>query len=189
MHTSNPLPAAAVGTFASHDDAEAAIRELNLAGFDITHLSVVGKGYHTDEHVTGFYNAGDRVRFWGTRGLFWGGLWGLFFGGVFIAVPVVGPVVVLGQLSMIVIAALESAVAVGGFSAVAAALFSIGIPNDSVLEYETAVAADGFLVIAHDTPARVALARKILTSAGALSVAVHSDLVRKSAPTLADAGV
>jgi hypothetical protein len=40
-------------------------------------LSVVGKGYHTEEKVIGFYNVGDRVKFWGSRGAFWGGLWGL----------------------------------------------------------------------------------------------------------------
>jgi hypothetical protein len=76
------LPSAVVAAFANHAAAEAAVKELGLAGFDITHLSVVGKGYHVDEQVTGFYNAGDRIRFWGTRGAFWGGLWSLFFGGV-----------------------------------------------------------------------------------------------------------
>jgi len=27
-------------------------------------LSLVGRGYHTDEKVVGFYTAGDRVKFW-----------------------------------------------------------------------------------------------------------------------------
>jgi hypothetical protein len=40
------------------------------------HLSVVGKGYHSEEKVVGFYNIGDRIKFWGTRGAFWGGFWG-----------------------------------------------------------------------------------------------------------------
>ena len=179
------LPAAAVCTFDSHAAAEAAIKELSLAGFDITHLSVVGKGYHTDEHITGFYNQGDRVRFWGTRGAFWGGLWGLFFGGVFLVAPVVGPVVVLGHLGAIIIAALESAVAVGGVSALSAALYGIGIPKDSVLQYETAIAADGFLVIAHDTPDRIETARKVLAAAGASQVDVHEGLVHKTAAATA----
>lgn len=34
----------------------------------MTSLSVVGKGYHSEEQVVGFYNAGDRIKFWGTRG-------------------------------------------------------------------------------------------------------------------------
>jgi hypothetical protein len=167
------MPAAAIGTFADHATAEAAVKELSLAGFDISHLSVVGKGYHTDEHVTGFYNMGDRVRFWGTRGAFWGGLWGLFFGGIFLAVPVVGPIVALGHLGLIVAGVVEGAVAAGGLGALSAGLYGLGIPRDTVLQYETAITADGFLVMAHDTPERVAVARRILETAGASRVDVH----------------
>jgi len=28
-------------------------------------LSIVGKGYHTDEHAVGYYNTGDRMKYWG----------------------------------------------------------------------------------------------------------------------------
>jgi hypothetical protein len=173
MTKTETMPAAAIGTFADHAAAEAAVKELSLAGFDISHLSVVGKGYHSDEHVTGFFNQGDRVRFWGVRGAFWGGLWGLFFGGLFLAVPVVGPVVALGHMGLILAGALESAVAVGGLSALSAGLYGLGIPRDSVLQYETTIIADGFLVMAHDTPDRVAVARRILETAGASRVDVH----------------
>ena len=181
MSTENSV----VAIYKSHDGADAAVKELQRGGIDMKSLSVVGKGYHTDEHITGFYNQGDRVRFWGTRGAFWGGLWGLFFGGVFLVAPVVGPVVVLGHLGAIIIAALESAVAVGGVSALSAALYGIGIPKDSVLQYETAIAADGFLVIAHDTPDRIETARKVLAAAGASQVDVHEGLVHKTAAATA----
>ena len=33
-------------------------------------LSIVGKDYHTDEHVVGYYNTGDRMMYWGKLGLF-----------------------------------------------------------------------------------------------------------------------
>jgi len=180
------IPAAAVGTFASHAAAETAVKELGLAGFDISHLSVVGKGYHTDEHVIGFFNKGDRVRFWGTRGLFWGGLWGLFFGGIFVTVPVVGPVVALGHLGAMIVAGMEGALIIGGASALSAALYGINIPRDSVIQYETAIAADNFLVLAHDTPARIEVARTILEAAGATRVDVHVGLgQRKAVPEVA----
>jgi hypothetical protein len=112
---------------------------LAQAGFDLKSLSVVGKGYHTDEKVVGFYNVGDRVKFWGKQGAFWGGLWGLFFGGLFITIPVVGYVAVLGYLATVMISAIESAVVVGGLSALGAALYSIGVPKDIVIQYETAL--------------------------------------------------
>ena len=59
-----------VAVFAEHNAAETAVKKLAAAGFEMKNLSVVGKGYHTDEKVVGFYNIGDRVKFWGTRGAF-----------------------------------------------------------------------------------------------------------------------
>ena len=85
---------ATVAVFKDHVGAEVAVKALATARFEIKELSVVGKGYHTDEKVVGFCATGDRVRFWGTRGAFWGGLWGLFFGGLFLTIPVVGHVVI-----------------------------------------------------------------------------------------------
>ena len=85
-------------------------------------LSVVRKGYDTDEKAVGCYNIGDRIEFWGSRGAFWGGFWGLFFGGVFMTVPMIGYVVVLGYPATVIIAGLENAVVVGGVSALGAAL-------------------------------------------------------------------
>jgi hypothetical protein len=46
-------------------------------------LSVVGKDYHTGEQVVGYNNAGDRMKYWGT----WGGFWGLLFDAAFFGCP------------------------------------------------------------------------------------------------------
>src|SRR5271154_3517243 len=137
-----------IAVFTDHNAAESAVKKLTAGGFEMKNLSVVGKGYHSEEKVVGFYNTGDRVKFWGGRGAFWGGLWGLFFGGLFMTIPVVGRVIVLGYLAAMAAAAVESAVMLGGLSALGAALYSIGVPKDSVIQYETAVKADSFLVMA-----------------------------------------
>jgi hypothetical protein len=125
-----------IAVFADHNSAEAAVKKLTAAGFKMQNLSVVGKGYQTDEKVVGFYNEGDRIKFWGTRGAFWGGLWGVFFGGLFLTIPVVGHVIVLGYLASMAIYGIGNAVVVGGLSALGAALYGIGIPKDSVIQYE-----------------------------------------------------
>lgn len=49
-----------VALFKSHTQAEQAVKELQKAGFDMKQLSIVGREYHTEEHVVGYYNAGDR---------------------------------------------------------------------------------------------------------------------------------
>jgi hypothetical protein len=165
-----------IAVFDDHHAAEVAVKKLADAGTDIKNLSVVGKGFHTDEHVIGFYNAGDRVKFWGKRGAFWGGLWGWLFGGIFMFIPVVGHVVMVGYFAAAVLAAIEGAVVVGGASALAAALYSIGIPKDSVIAYESAVKADGFLVMAHGSAAEVDRAKKTLEPLHPSRVDVHEPL-------------
>lgn len=179
-----------VAVFADHPAAEAAVKTLTAAGFEMKNLSVVGKGYHTDEKVVGFYNMGDRIRFWGTRGAFWGGFWGLFLGGLFMTIPVVGHVIVLGYLATIVIAGIENAIVVGGLSALGAALYSIGVPKDSVLRYETAVKTDSFLVMAHGPAAEIARAKAILGTAKPSHIDVHAgDNSKQPAVHPADAAV
>jgi uncharacterized membrane protein len=165
-----------VAVFADHNGAEAAVKKLAAAGFAMKDLSVVGKGYHTEEKVTGFYNLGDRVKFWGARGAFWGGLWGWFFGGLFLTIPVVGHVIVLGYLATMAISALETAVMVGGLSALGAALYSIGIPKDSVVQYEAALKSDNFLVMAHGDAEQAARAKSILGASNPTRIDAHSGL-------------
>lgn len=166
-------PDSVIAVFADHLGAEDGVKRLAAAGFEMKTLSVVGKGFHIEDKVVGFYNTGDRVKFWGLRGAFWGGLWGLFFGGLFLTVPIVGHVVVLGYLAATLFSAVETAITAGGLSALAAGLYSIGIPKDSVIKYESDVKTDGFLVMAHGSPAEMARAREILKAANPTRIDLH----------------
>jgi hypothetical protein len=166
-----------IGVFPDHLAAEAAVKQLTAAGLAIKSLTIVGKGYHTDEKVVGFYNTGDRIKFWGSRGAFWGGLWGLFFGGLFLTVPIIGPVVVLGYLATTLISALEGAVVFGGLGVLGGALSGIGVPENSVLEYHTVLAADNFLVMVHGSADEIRDAEAVLRSAGPTHLAVHGAAV------------
>jgi uncharacterized membrane protein len=164
---------AVIAVYDSHTAAEDAVKELQKSGFDMKKLSVVGKDYHTDEQVVGYYNAGDRMKYWGKWGAFWGGFWGLLIGAAFFWVPGIGPVLVGGPLVAWIVAGLEGAVAVGGLSAIGAGLYSIGIPKDSIVTYETAIKAGQYLVVAHGTSAEAAKARNILSTSKPTSVTDH----------------
>jgi Heat induced stress protein YflT domain len=172
---------AIVAVYNTHKEAEASVQELHRAGFDLKKLSIVGKDYHTDEHVIGYYNAGDRMKYWGKLGAFWGGLWGLLFGAAFFAVPGIGPVLVAGPLVAWIVGALEGAVVVGGLSAIGAGLYSIGIPKDSILRYELALKANKFLLLAHGTAGDVARAREIIVTTHPAELNVHSAEVAQPA--------
>jgi hypothetical protein len=156
-----------VAVFRQHSAAENAIKELKGGGFDFRKLAVVGRDYQTEEDVVGFYNTGDRMKYWGKWGAFWGGLWGLLFGAAFLIVPGIGPIVAAGSIVNWIVAALEGAVVVGGLSALGAGLYSLGVPKNSVLKYETSLKAGKFVLIAHGTAEEVARARDMLKTSGA----------------------
>ena len=164
-----------VAIFESHTQAEDAVRELQKSGFDMKKLSIVGKDYHTDEHVVGYYNAGDRMMYWGKLGAFWGGLWGMLFGSAFFFVPGVGPLLMAGPLVTWIVGALEGAAVMGGLSALGAALVSIGIPKNSVLQYEAKVKAGKFLLILHATPEEVERAKDRLDDTQAAETTIHAE--------------
>ena len=167
----------AVATFATHIAAEDAVKSLQRAGFDMTRISIIGRDYSTEEHVAGFFNAGDRARFFGKLGAFWGGLVGILFGVAFLFVPIVGHVVVLGPLAAAIVGGVEGAVVVGGASAIVGALSALGVPKDSVLRYETAIKANQFLLIVHGDAAEVQRARDLLAGSGATQVDQHSEII------------
>jgi hypothetical protein len=162
-----------VAIFKSHAEAEAAVKELQQSDFDMKKLSIVGRDYHTDEHVVGYYNAGDRMKYWGKMGAFWGGIWGLLFGSAFFLIPGVGPLLVAGPLVGWVVGALEGAVAVGGVSAIGAGLYSLGIPKNSILQYETALKTGKYVVIAHGSAEETARAREIMNRTSPEALAEH----------------
>ena len=164
-----PEANAVVAICDTHSAAENAIKQLQEAGVDMKTLSIVGKDTHTDEHVVGYYNTGDRMKYWGKLGAFWGGFWGLLFGSAMFAIPGIGPILVAGPLVTWIIAGLEGAVVFGGISAVGAGLVGIGIPRDSVLEYDVALKTDKFLLIIHGSPEDVNRAREILSTTPAVT--------------------
>ena len=165
---------AVVAVYDTHVGAEEAVKKLQRGGIDMRTLSIIGKDSHTDEHAVGYYNTGDRMKYWGKVGAFWGGFWGLLFGSAFFAIPGIGPVLAAGPVVAWIVAALEGAAVVGGVSAIGAGLYSIGIPKDSVVQYELAIKTDKFLVMVHGSTSEVEKARGVLESTRPVSVTVHS---------------
>ncbi len=163
-----------VAVYRTHAEADQAVKELQRGGVDMHKLSIVGKGYHTDEQVVGYYNAGDRMKYWGKVGAFWGGFWGLLFGSAFFLIPGIGPVLAAGPVVAWIVAGLESAVEVGALGALGAGLYSIGIPKDSIVKYETALKTDQFVLIAHGTAAEVARAKDIIETTHPAELNMHS---------------
>ena len=108
MTTTMTKNSSVVAIYKSHIEADMAIKELQKSGFDMKKLSIVGKDYHTDEAVVGYYNTGDRMMYWGKLGAFWGGFWGLLFGSAFFMIPGMGTILAGGPLVAWIVGALDS---------------------------------------------------------------------------------
>jgi uncharacterized membrane protein len=167
-----------VAVYETHEQAENAVKELQEGGIDMKSLSIAAKDTHTDEHVVGYYNAGDRMKRWGKMGAYWGGFWGLLFGSAMFAIPGLGPILVAGPLVAWIVAGLEGAVVVGGVSAVGAGLASIGIPHDSIVEYEVALKSDKFVLLVHGSAATVDKAKHIVAGTQHVSYTCHGENVQ-----------
>jgi len=151
--------------FDTHTAAEDAIRSLGQAGFDMHKLSLVGKGYHSEEKPMGFYTAGDRIKSWGGAGAFWGGIWGMLLAPAVFLLPGLGLVGMAGPIVATLVGALEGAVVVGGLSALGAALTQVGVPKDQVIKYEAALKVDKYLLVVHGSAEDQANARELLAHA------------------------
>lgn len=151
-----------VYVYKTHFDAETAVRLLGNSGFDMKHLSVIGKGYHTEEHPIGFYTKGDRIISWGKFGAFWGAIWGLIFAPAVFLIPGLGVMAMAGPVVTALVSALESAVVVGGLSALGAAMVELGVQKDQVIKYEVAIKADQFVLLVHGSNDEIERAHSVL---------------------------
>jgi len=113
------------------------------------------------------------MKAWGGLGAFWGGMWRLLFGSAFFIIPDVGPLLVAGPFVAMIVGALENSAVVGGLSAFGAALFSIGVPKDSVVHYESQIKAGRFVVVVHPFGGEPTKAKQILESTSHDSVTHH----------------
>ncbi len=154
---------AVVAVCNTHTEAEAAVKELKQAAFNVKKLSIVGKDYHTDKHVVGYYNTGDDyMKYWGT------------------AIRGIGPVLIAGPLLGWVIGALEETVLTGGVTVIGAALNNLGIPKDRVLNYEMALKSHKFILMVHGTAEEVVRAQSIIRTKRSRSIDTHAIVVREA---------
>ena len=95
------------------------------------------------------------------------------FGGYYL-VRGAGPVLVAGPLATYIVKAVQPAVVLDGLSAIGCGLFSIGIPKNSALKYESALKADKFLLIAQGTRDDLLPAKHIIQATVPAALGVHA---------------
>lgn len=151
--------------FNTQADAENAIRTLGQSGFDMKQLSLVGKGYPGQAKPLGVHTLGDRIKFWGGTGAFWGVICGVVLTPAVFALPEMGSVAIAGPIVATIIAALEGAVVVGGLSALGAALTQPGVPEGQIVQLVTALKVDKCLLDVQGSAEGQGKARSVLARA------------------------
>src|SRR5919202_882351 len=164
----------AVGVFAHRRNAEAALRDLRDSGFDMDHVSIVGKNLDPDTQIAGAdvggsakgHKADDGAKAGAATGGALGGLGGLLVGLGALAIPGIGPVIAGGALAT----ALATAAAGGAIGAAAGgltgALIGLGIPEERARFYNDRVNRGDYLVMVDGTEDELRHAEAILSRHG-----------------------
>ncbi len=162
-----------VGIYADHAAAEAAVRQLHEAGFNLCDLSIVGRDFQETEEPYGLVSRGDYVKAGAETGALFGGMSGLCLGAAFLVLPGIGPVLVAGPIAAVLVAGLEGALAGTALGSLAGALVGWDVPKDRAIKYEKQVKGGKFLVIVRSVPEIVARARSLLVAQGPEHIALY----------------
>lgn len=172
----------AVGTFATYQDAEMALRELQSSGFSMDRVSIVGRDMdrHGDvagadmgdriseksKHVAEDTRADEGAKTGAATGGALGGLTGLLVGLGALAIPGIGPVMAGGALAT----ALATTVAGGAIGAAAGGLVGglvgLGIPEDRARLYSDRVSHGEYLVMVEGSEDEIHRAESVLRNRG-----------------------
>ncbi|MFZ0258106.1 MAG: general stress protein [Gammaproteobacteria bacterium] len=164
MNKENTLENTVIAAYDTHEQAERAVKDLNKSGFDMKKLSIVAKGYRTEEYPLGFYSTADRVKAWSGIAAFWGALWGvlatiLIFGWE----PIPFLMAPTTPFLQILEGAIIGAALAGGIAALGALVASWSNSGESILKYERRLGADSYLVVAHGGNDEIEQARSLMT--------------------------
>lgn len=160
-----------VAIYMTHDQADEAFSRLQAEGFDMDLLSFVGRDYWRD--MVGSRNAGSRFLYRGNHGPFWERLWSILAGwGIFWFFEN-GPVLVAGPLTRTIIATQEAGNGDSQASGFEAGLSGVGIPQDSLIQYEKAVMNDQILLFVFGTMTEIKDASNILRETKSINHTIY----------------
>jgi hypothetical protein len=85
-------------------------------------------------------------------------------------------IVGLGHLAGMVMAVVDGSVLLGSLNALYAALFSIGIPKDRVIEYEQVLKTGEFLVVSHVLSFEMARSKTVLETSNPTRIDLYENV-------------
>jgi hypothetical protein len=169
----------AIGTFASYEGAETALRELKESGFLMHQVSLIGRdvnrhaestGVHTNSTITDVDNlnakgndAGAAIQTGAAAGSALGGITGLLVGLGAIAIPGVGPVMLAGAAATAIATAVSGTAIGAAAGSLAGGLTGMGFSADRAQTYSDHVSQGHYLIMVEGTTADITMAESVFT--------------------------
>ncbi len=156
----------AAGLYQSRDEAEAAVKELKDAGYDMDRVSVIAKdndrvaGEETTENIGNKAEEGAATG--ALTGGALGGITGLLVGLGALAIPGIGPILLAGAEATAIATTLAGAGIGAAAGGLVGALIGLGIPEEKAKVYSDRVKQGSFLVMVTGTVAEVDRAATIM---------------------------
>lgn len=179
----------AAGLYYSRDEAEAAVRALKDAGYDMERVSVIAKdadkvaGHETTAEIG---NKADEGAATGAlTGGALGGITGLLVGLGALAIPGIGPILLAGAEATAIATTLAGTGIGAAAGGLVGALVGLGIPEEKAKVYSDRVAGGSFLVMVAGSAAEIARAESIMRHHGVEEFDVY-DIPGAKATTIAD---
>lgn len=151
----------AAGLYYSRDEAEAAVRDLKAAGYDMDRVSVIAKdadkvGGHDSTRTEDVGNKADDGAATGAlTGGALGGITGLLVGLGALAIPGIGPILLAGAEATAIATTLAGGAIGAAAGGLIGALIGLGIPEEKAKIYSDRVGRGSFLVMVTGTAAEI----------------------------------
>lgn len=150
-------------SYTNTKDAGQAIEKLQAQNFNMAVVSIVGNGNHEEENAIGIYTINGNKHFQGAQANFWESLWQQLNGELFLMLPGLGSLAAAGSIVPLLVKG-HDATDIHGFTALGIAFFTMGVPVDSISQYESAIKAGKILLIVNAKRGEVERSCEILHS-------------------------
>ncbi|MEA5576479.1 histidine kinase [Anabaena sp. UHCC 0451] len=176
-HVNAPLQTSkrAIGVFSHRRDAEAALRELQNAGFSMNQVSLIAKDINNSgpRNLETGNKADEGLKAGAATGGAIGGLGGLLVGLGTLAIPGVGPVMAGGAVATALATTLTGGAVGAAVGGIGGGLVGLGIPEEEARVYSDRFQKGHYLVIVDGTQAQIHHAETILKGLGIEEFAIY----------------
>jgi hypothetical protein len=179
----------AIGVFSHRRDAEAALKELQDAGFSLNKVSLIAKDERGSDRIAGAVQdhehgnkADEGARTGAITGGALGGLGGLLVGLGTLAIPGIGPIMLAGATATALATTLAGAGIGAAAGGVAGGLVGLGIPEEQAKVYSDRFNRGHYLVMIEGTDAELGHAEAILRRRGIEDFSIYDAADRDRTP-------